>query len=259
MRVVVVDDEPVALHGLASLLKSAVDVDFVAECSDGRAAIDAIRSLAPDVVFLDVQMPEIDGFSVVQEIGVDRMPAVIFVTAFDQFAIRAFDVSAVDYLLKPFSDERAFSALEKARRSVALRTVEEARGRLATLLSELAPTGSRNSAETEQSRFIIREHSRTYAVPIPTVDWIEGADYYVKLHVAEKVHLLREPMTSLAKRLNPRQFYRLHRSAIVNLTRVREIKMSAGEPTVVLLDGTRLRVTRGRRAELERLLEFAAP
>jgi len=256
MRIVVVDDEPVALRGLASLLETDASVDIVAQCADGRAAIAAIRSLAPDVVFLDVQMPEIDGFSVVQQIGVDHMPVVVFVTAFDQFAIRAFEVSAVDYLLKPFSDERAFQALERARRAVALRSIDETRVRLATLLAALSPTVESNAA-TEQSRFIIREHSRTYAVPIPTVDWIEGADYYVKLHVAEKVHLLREPMTSLAKRLNPRQFYRLHRSAIVNLTRVREIKVSAGEPTVVLVDGTRLRVTRGRRAELERLLEFA--
>jgi len=259
MRVVVVDDEPVALHGLASLLERDGDVEIVAKCNDGRAAISAIRSLAPDVAFLDVQMPEIDGFSVVQQVGIDHMPAVVFVTAFEQFAIRAFDVSAVDYILKPFSDERAFSALERAKRSVALRAMEDARDRLASLLSAISPTGSADSAEFRHSRFIIREHSRTYAVPIPTVDWIEGADYYVKLHVAEKVHLLREPMASLAKRLNPRQFYRLHRSAIVNLARVREIKVTAGEPTVVLLDGTRIRVTRGRRAELERLLEIAEP
>ena len=259
MRIVVVDDEPVALHGLAALLEHDADAAVVAQCPDGRAAISAIRSLAPDVVFLDVQMPEIDGFSVVQQVGIDHMPAVVFVTAFDQFAIRAFEVNAVDYLLKPFSDERAFQALARAKRAVALKSIGETRGRLEKLLATLAPTGSADSSGDQYSRFIIREQSRTYAVPIPAVDWIEGADYYVKLHVAEKVHLLREPMTSLAKRLNPRQFYRLHRSAIVNLTRVREIKTSSGESTVVLLDGTRLRVTRGRRAELERLLEIAEP
>lgn len=253
VRAIVVDDEPVSLQGLASLVRSDSEVDVVAECSDGRLAIEAIQSLRPHLVFLDVQMPEVDGFQVIEAVGPDHMPAVVFVTAYDRFAIRAFEVSAVDYLLKPFSDERVFQALQRAKQ-VAQQRNAATPGQLRQLLEAL---NAAVSSEEGRSQFVIREPSRVYYVPIDSVDWIEGADYYAKLHVGTKVHLLREPLSALADRLDPQQFFRIHRSTIVNLNRVVEVRsaaLSSGE-SVVLRDGTSLRIAKGRRSELERLLE----
>jgi two-component system, LytTR family, response regulator len=247
VRVIAVDDEPVALSGLVALLARDPEIDIVARCTDGRAAIERIHELSPDVVFLDVQMPEIDGFQVIQQIGVDRMPVVVFVTAHDEFAIRAFEVSAVDYLLKPYSHERLVRSLERAKRASRSGLSDQLTRVLSSLHDREAP-----------AQFTIREASRVYFVPMRLVDWIEGADYCVKLHVANKSHILRESLTSLAERLDPRRFFRIHRSAIVNLSRVREIRVAPnGDPVAVLHDGTRLKVARAKRAELERLLAIA--
>jgi two-component system, LytTR family, response regulator len=242
LRVLVADDEPAAREGLAALLAADPEVEVVATCADGREAAAAIDALAPDVVFLDVQMPEGDGFEVlaraVGRVGAGRMPVVVFfVTAYDEYALRAFEVSAVDYLLKPFDDERLLAALREALHDAA---------------------GVPNDDGARLARFVIRETARTYTVPVRAVDWIEGADYYARLHAAGRSHLLRESLASLERRLDPRRFHRVHRSAIVNLARVHELRPAAGGAwEAVLHDGTRLPVARGKREALERALERA--
>jgi len=216
-KVVVVDDEPLAREGLRALLAGDREVEVVAECADGQAAIEAIRRLKPDIVFLDVQMPDLDGFDVLRALAGEPLPAVVFVTAYDKYALRAFDVHAVDYLLKPFHDERFAEALAiaKARRG------EDMTERIARLLDERKP---------KVMRVLVKTGGRVLFIRADEIDWIEAADYYVKLHVAGKVHMLRESMAALEARLDPELFFRVHRSAIVNLERVRELQpFSQGE------------------------------
>ena len=263
IRVVAVDDEPLALAGLRGLLARDPDVNVVALCDNGEEAIDVIRAMTPDLVLLDIQMPELDGFDVVRAVGADRMPPVIFVTAFDRFAVRAFDVSAVDYLLKPFDDERFALALERAKRAVRHPGQSDVAAQLAGLLRLVQPQrpaeppaapGSVDRGETR--RLVIRLPGRTLFVPYRDIAWIEGADYYARVHVGRKAHLLRESLRSLADRLDPNQFVRIHRSAIVNVARVRELRVGDGTDGIAVLDdGTELRVGRGRRSVLEQLLE----
>ncbi len=245
VRVLVVDDEPLARSGVSQLLARDPDVRVVGECADGREAIAAIRKLGPDLVLLDVQMPELDGFDVIRTIGPDHMPAVVFVTAYDQFAVRAFEVNALDYLVKPFDDERFRAATERAKRAVRAASSDDLGNRLAALLRERA----------YPSRLVVREQGRSIFVRVDDLDWVEAADYYVKLHVGKSVHLLRETMSDLERTLDPERFVRVHRSAIVNLDRVREIQPYFHDEHVVILhDGTRVRLSRSRRVRLEALL-----
>jgi two-component system, LytTR family, response regulator len=263
IRVIAVDDEPLALAGLRGLLARDADVDVVALCDSGEEAVDVIRATAPDLVLLDIQMPEMDGFEVVRAVGPERMPPVIFVTAFDRFAVRAFDVSAVDYLLKPFDDERFTLALERAKRAVRHPNASDVSAQLAGLLalvqSQARPSRASAAPAAEHvdaKRLVIRLAGRTLFVPYREIAWIEGADYCARVHVGRKSHLLRESLRSLAARLDPNQFVRIHRSAIVNVARVRELRASDGSESVAVLDdGTELRVGRGRRTVLEQLLE----
>jgi two-component system, LytTR family, response regulator len=268
IRVVAVDDEPLALAGLRGLLARDPELDVVALCDGGEEAVDVIRAVTPDLVLLDIQMPEMDGFEVVRAVGADRMPAVIFVTAFDRFAVRAFDVSAVDYLLKPFDDERFALAMDRAKRAVRHPAGPAVAAQLAGLLRLVqahTPAGHAASVSSEQSearRLVIRLPGRTLFVPYRDIAWIEGADYCARVHVARKAsqaaqsHLLRESLRSLSARLDPNQFVRIHRSAIVNVSRVRELRAGDGVDGVAVLDdGTELRVGRGRRTVLEQLLE----
>jgi len=263
IRVIAVDDEPLALAGLRGLLARDPDVDVVALCDSGEEAVDVIRATAPDLVLLDIQMPEMDGFEVVRTVGADRMPPVIFVTAFDRFAVRAFDVSAVDYLLKPFDDERFTLALERAKRAVRHPNTADVGAQLAGLLalvhSQARPSRMSVAPATDHAdakRLVIRLAGRTLFVPYREIAWIEGADYCSRVHVGRKSHLLRESLRSLAARLDPNQFVRIHRSAIVNVGRVRELRAGDGTDSVAVLDdGTELRVGRGRRTMLEQLLE----
>lgn len=240
-KVVIVDDEPLAREGLRALLAGDRDVEVVAECANGQAAIEAIRRTKPDIVFLDVQMPDLDGFDVLRALEGESLPAVVFVTAYDKYALKAFDVHAVDYLLKPFHDERFAEALAraKARR-------EDMTERIARLLDERKP---------KIMRVLVKTGGRVLFIRADEIDWIEAADYYVKLHVAGKVHMLRESMAALEARLDAEMFFRVHRSAIVNLERVRELQpFSRREHVLVLRDGTRLRLTRSRRERLAALL-----
>ena len=259
IRTLVVDDEPLARAGVRALLEGDAEVEVVGECANGREAVAAIRRDAPDLLLLDVQMPQVDGFAVVREIGAAHMPVTVFVTAFDQYALRAFEARALDYLLKPFTDERFHEVVARAKEHVRQRRVGLLGAQLAALLAghgtpPSAPTTAAPAAPAEApARFMVRVGTRTSFVRVEDVDWVEASDYYAALHVGGATHLVRETMQEIERRLDPRHFVRVHRSAIVNVTRVREIRAAAGgRQEVVLRDGTRLPIGRGRREQLER-------
>jgi two-component system LytT family response regulator len=250
LRVMVVDDEPLAREGLVELLRGMPDVEIAGAHADGMSALRAIEEKAPDVLCVDIRMPVLDGFDVVAALDPERMPAVIFVTAYDAFAVKAFEVNALDYLLKPVTRERLEAALERVRHRSHSRE-QLTPERLTALLEGLAPTRAAGVG-----RLIVREVGRIIVVPTADVDWVEGADYYAKLHIGPRVHLLRESLSSLEQRLDPSRFLRVHRSAIVNLGRVRVVEAAdRGDAVAVLSNGSRIKVTAARRAELERRLE----
>ena len=248
IRTLIVDDEPVARRRIRRLLKTEEDISVVGESGDGRAAIEAIRTLEPDLVFLDVQMPEADGFAVLRAVG-DAMPAVVFVTAFDQYALGAFEVHALDYLLKPFNRNRFVDAVARARELLA-----RARGRVADpkvfeLIDDL------QAAKRHLTRFVVREAGRLLLVDAARVDWIEAADNYAVLHAGAATHLVRETMAGLATELDHERFVRIHRSTIVQIDRVRELLPAFhGDFIVLLRDGTRLNMSRGYRSAVEAVL-----
>jgi two-component system, LytTR family, response regulator len=216
-------------------------------CADGVDAAEHIRSERPDLVFLDVKMPELDGFEIIEHVGVDTMPPVVFVTAFDRFATRAFDVHALDYLVKPFSDARFEATLARARR----RLEEMDAPRLAAELRALLAARKRARGDSSLQRFLVKLGTRTSIIAVGDVDWIEAQGYYVTLHVGSATHLHRQAIRSLEAELDPRAFARIDRSAIVNLARVRELRRRAdGRWVVRLIDGTELPVSRRRREQL---------
>jgi two-component system LytT family response regulator len=263
LRVIVVDDEPPALAGLRALLARHGDIEIAAEALGGTRAIAAIRELEPDVVILDVQMPEIDGFRVLAEIeraGVP-LPFVVFVTAYDEFAVQAFDVHAIDYLLKPVTEERFSRALDRARDAIASRANGQLGKRLQALLADhAARTAPRETTQPRYSeRMMVRVGQRDEIVAVSDIDWIRSDDYTSILHIAGKQHTVRETLGALEKRLDPRTFARIHRSAIVNLARVTALRrVRVGGVNVVLRDGTQLPVSRARRARLSQLLGTAS-
>lgn len=249
IRVLIVDDEPIARRGLRHQLRSEAGIEVVGECGDGAAAIDAITGLAPDLIFLDIQMPEVGGFDVVEAIGVARMPAVVFVTAYDEHALRAFDVHAVDYVLKPIDGNRFRIAVERARRRLALATAQVDRSRIAAALEELG-----RPVHDYAKRLAIKGDGRVILVDVDDVDRFEAAGNYVEVHSGARHHLLRETMTSLEARLDPARFVRVSRSSIVNAARVRELQpMFSGDFAVVLRDGTKVAGSRRYRAALDML------
>jgi two-component system LytT family response regulator len=251
IRVLVVDDEPLARSGMITLLGRDTEVSVVGEASDGAEAVQAIARLTPDLVLLDVQMPEADGFEVIRAVGPDKMPAVVFVTAYDQFALKAFEVNAIDYLLKPFDDERFGAAMERAKRALRQEKVDldDLSRRLAGLLE--AATGPGRFL----TRLIVKDAGRAIFLTVDELDWIEAADYCVKLHIRGKSYLVRQSLQSLETRLDPERFFRIHRSALVNLDRVKEIQaLFRGEHAVILQDGAKLKLSRNRREVLEQLL-----
>jgi two-component system LytT family response regulator len=268
IQVLVVDDEPLARSGVADLVRRDPELVVVRECGDGPAAVEAIRSLSPDIVLLDVQMPGMDGFEVLRTIGAERMPAVVFVTAYDRFALRAFDVNAVDYLLKPFEDERFGAAMERAKRAVRQDEVATLARRLAGLLDMTGTKGTGDGTRAvgpqsdapvagspTLSRIVVKSGGTVLFVRVEDIDWIEAADYYARLHVGPRSHLVRETMAALEQKLDPARFFRVHRSAIVNLDRVKQLQpYFRGQHVVVLADGTRLKLNRARRERLEALL-----
>jgi two-component system LytT family response regulator len=260
IRVLIVDDEPLARRGIRARLANAAGFDIVGEATGGREAIAAIIELAPDLVFLDVQMAGVDGFGVVDAVGADRMPITIFVTAYDEHALRAFDARALDYLLKPIDDQRFQEALERAQRRV-----EEQRGsalgrKIAAAVADAGGTQPADDRTTSPGkrrtveRFLIKTGGRVVIVPVEEVDWFEAAGDYVKLHVGSKTHLLREKISAVEETLDEKRFVRIHRSTIVNVERIRELQPYVNrEYTLLLKDGTVLKLSRGYRARLEEL------
>jgi two-component system LytT family response regulator len=256
LRVLIADDEPLARQRLRRLLRREAEVEVVAECADGPATVAGLMSHAPDLLFLDVQMPELDGFAVLQAIPADLVPVTIFVTAYDQYALRAFDAQALDYLLKPYTEARFRTAFARGRAAVQGPEPGE-RGRLLSLLEQIRLEqrdlrAAVSSSPSLADRLLVREEGRVRVVPAAEVDWIEAARNTVRLHAGQAVHVLREPLTSLESRLDPARFARIHRSTLVNLDRVAEIQpWFSGDGMVVLRTGERLRVSRGYREQFE--------
>jgi two-component system, LytTR family, response regulator len=257
IKVLIVDDEPPARRNLRALLKREAEIELIKECGNGRDAVSSIRALQPDLVFLDVQMPELDGFAVLDQLAGQPLPVIIFVTAYDQYALKAFEVSALDYLLKPFSDERFRKALEQAKRQIAQQDARELGQKLLQLL------GTREvKADTPRylTRLMVKTTGRVIFVRTEEIDWIEAYDNYIRLHVGGKAHLLRQTMNELEGGLNPEQFARIHRSTIVNLDRIQELHPHFnGEHLVILQDGTELKLSRSRKDWLEKWLGSGAP
>ena len=264
IRALIVDDEPLARSTIRLLLEQDPDIEVIGECINGHEAVAAIRADAPDLVFLDVQMPEMNGFEALAALRRDELPVTIFVTAYDQYALRAFDVHALDYLLKPFDDERFADALERAKLHCRQSVVGDLSQRLIELLeSHGANEGIIGSEESREEakyldRVVIRAGGRVYFLKAAEIDWIEAADYYVRLHVGQRYHLLRETMRELESKLDPSVFCRIHRSTIVNLERVRELRPGPrGESIVALQSGVELRMSRSRREHLRKILDPA--
>jgi two-component system LytT family response regulator len=249
IRALIVDDEPLARRRIRALLERNRTVTILGECGDGASAVEAIRTKKPDLVFLDVQMPELDGFGVIEAVGAERMPAVIFVTAYDEHAVRAFEKHAVDYLVKPFDDERFADAVSHATRQLDGRAAKGAGARLVKALEALE--AGREYAE----RLVVRSDGRLLVVPVDEIDWVSAEDNYVVLHLGKTAHRMRGTMNDTASRLDPRAFLRINRSTIVAIDRIRELQPAFhGEYYVILKDASRLVVSRGYRDRvLERL------
>jgi two-component system LytT family response regulator len=250
IRALIVDDEPLAREGILMRLAAEPDVEVIGECRNGREAVAAIRRDAPDLVFLDIRMPRTDGFAVIEAIGADRMPHVIFVTAHDEYAIQAFEVHALDYLLKPVDGARFTAALSRARARIRGQKLTTMTAQLQQMIGELR--GEREYLD----RLYVKCDGRILAVDVDDIDWIEAADNYVHLHAGRASHLLLATMNGLEAKLDPRRFLRIHRSVIVNLRRIKELRpMFHGEYRVILQDNTELASGRRYGKSLQKLVQ----
>jgi two-component system, LytTR family, response regulator len=239
IRALIVDDEELARDRVASLLAEQPDVEVVGTCADGASAVEMIERERPDLVFLDVQMPGMDGFDVVENLDRDHVPAIVFVTAHDAHAIRAFEIHALDFLLKPFDQARFEKALERARAHLTHDKSSTIDSRLVSLLEEL------RDERKYPERLIVKSSGRVFFVRAEDIDWVEAAGNYVKIHTKNEGHLLRESMKNMEAKLDPKTFVRIHRSAIVNIDRIKELEpWFHGEYVVILRDGTRLTASR---------------
>ena len=251
-RALIVDDEPLARRRIKQLLARDPDVEIAGEGGNGRDAIAAIQDLGPDLLFLDVQMPEIDGFDVLEAIDPAKLPFVIFVTAYDQYALRAFEVSAVDYLVKPFDRPRFERALQRAKSRLATERGSDLNRQTLALLEELKARSS------HIERLVVKAGGRAFFLKTEEIDWIEAEGKYVRLHVGKESYLLREAISSMEAQLDPKRFPRIHRSTIVNIDRVRELQpWFHNEYRVILKDGTELMLSRSCRKRLGELLGSA--
>ncbi|MCI0695278.1 LytTR family DNA-binding domain-containing protein [candidate division KSB1 bacterium] len=249
IRTLIVDDEPLARERIRTLLADELDLEIIGECANGHEAVGAIQRDKPDLLFLDVQMPELDGFGVLQRLGAEKLPAVIFVTAYDQYALRAFEVHALDYLLKPFDRERFQKALQRARLQIQQAKDGDLNQRLLALLENLQP--ERKWLE----RLVVKSGGRVFFLKAEEIDWIEAAGNYVRLHAGRESHLLRETIKNLETQLDPKKFLRLNRSTIVRIDRIKELQpWFNGEYAIILQDGSRLTSSRGYREKLDALL-----
>jgi two-component system LytT family response regulator len=259
IRTIIVDDEPLGRSRIAALLEDEDDIEIVAQCSDGAEALHVIGELKPQLLFLDIQIPGLTGFELLRSLDHDNPPVVIFVTAHDEFAIQAFDVHALDYLLKPFDDERFYQALARAR----VRLHDHDASALRRGLRDFVRQSNGNSGPAPSdrgrrllTRIVVKDGDRILFLKVDDVDWIEAADYYAKIHVAGSTYMIRETLANLEDQLDPERFVRIHRSTIVNLDRVQEMQpWFHGAFVVILVDGTELRLSRSRREHLQTRLQ----
>jgi two-component system LytT family response regulator len=248
IKVLIAEDEPLARERIRSLLEEETDVDICAECADGASAVNAIRQHQPDLVFLDVNMPEKTGFEVIEAVGADAMPPVIFVTAYDHFAVQAFDAHALDYVLKPFDEERFRTAVERARETILRHNGGSLDPRLTDLLAGL-------QRQHYLERLAVKSGGKIIFLKADEITWIGAEGNYARLHAGKKSYLMRETMTSLESKLDPARFIRIHRSTIVATDAIAELEpLFQGDYVVVLRDGTRLTSSRGYRANLQEFM-----
>jgi two-component system LytT family response regulator len=249
IRTLIVDDEPLARERVRSLLESEPDVEIVGEAADGPSALEALRAKKPDLLFLDIQMPGLDGFQVLQHLDPDHVPVTIVITAYDRYAIQAFEVHALDYILKPFDRTRFQEAMRRVRVQLQQTPSAELSHRMLALIEHV-----QKRAEY-MDRLVVKSGGRVLFIPVSEIDWIEAAGNYVRLHRGSAEHLLRETMSSLETKLNPKQFLRIHRSTIVNINRIQELQPSFhGDFVVILKDGVQLSLSRGYREAVEERL-----
>ena len=248
IRALIVDDEELARERIRTLLAGDDQIQIVDECADGRSAVAAIRRRKPDLLFLDVQMPELDGFAVLEEVGAVNIPAIVFVTAYDRYAIRAFEFVALDYLLKPFDSSRFRQTLDRAKEQIRVRGADMRQQQIEALLE--------NASRPHLERLVVRESGRISFLRVEEIRWLEAQGNYVKIHASGQAPVIRRTLKDLEERLDPSRFLRIHRSILVNLDRVRELRpMFHGEYQVLLDDGTELTSNRGLKETLRRVMD----
>ncbi|MBV9772905.1 MAG: response regulator [Gemmatimonadetes bacterium] len=250
IRALIVDDEPLARDLLRFMLEEEADVEVVGECRNGAEAVEAVRDDPPDLLFLDVQMPELDGFGVVRALEPEGLPTLVFVTAYDRYALRAFEVHALDYLLKPFDEARLAETLRRARERLSRADPDEVGRRVLAMLAEMEPRRRRHV-----ERLVIRSEGRARFLPVAEVDWVEAAGKHVLVHAGKSEHHLRESISRVEEQLDPDAFIRIHRSTLVRIDRIREVQSwFGGDYVVILQDGTKLTSSRGYRGRLQELV-----
>ena len=261
VKIVVVDDEEEAREGVKQLLESDTEIELLSVCKNGLEAIQDINQLKPDLVFIDIQMPEVNGFDVLNNIRIKPFPMVIFITAYDQYALKAFEIHAVDYLLKPFTDERFFKALNYAKTQVRESSIENIESKLSSILTSYQQDqgGSESNRlineNTGSGRMTIKSSGKIYFVPLDEIRWVEAFDYYIKIHVKDKFYLVRESMKKMEQKLPGEKFMRIHKSSIVNLEFINELEPHFnGEYLLRLIDGQQLKVSRSYRKNLDLIL-----
>jgi two-component system LytT family response regulator len=246
IRTLVVDDEPMARERVLTLLQQQPDIEVVGECADGAQALSAIERLEPELVFLDIQIPVMDGFGVIRALAPNRIPMVVFTTAYDEYALRAFEVHALDYLLKPFDGPRFLRTLDRARERLDRQRVGDLGKRLLAMVQDLKPEPTQPS-----DRLVVKSGGRIFFVRTEEIDWVDAAGNYVRLHVKGESYLFRETMAAMESRLDRTRFVRIHRSHIVNADRIKELQPANGDYIVVLRTGTHLPLSRGYRDKLQ--------
>jgi two-component system LytT family response regulator len=253
IRTVIADDELLARRKMKRLFRSECDIQVVAECTTGRETTAAVTTLRPDLLFLDIKMPDGDGFDVLRSIAVEAMPLVIFTTAYDNYAVNAFEMHAFDYLLKPFDHDRLRGAIQRARLELSKSTNGEFIQRIMALLAT-----NKGASAAAEDRFVVKSSGRVVFLDAAGVDWIEAAANYVRFHVGRESHLMRENISTVAGKLDPNRFARIHRSTIVNVSRIKEVhSCNSGEYMVVLRDGRELSCSRGYRSAIQQLVDAA--
>lgn len=249
IRTLIVDDEPLARDRVKRFLRDEDGIEIIGECGNGSDAVTAIKEKKPDLVFLDIQMPEKNGFDVISSLNPKSLPTIIFVTAYDQYALQAFDVHALDYLLKPFTRERIHRAVARAREQIDGRRFGNLDERLTSLIADL-----KGNEKKYLERLVVKTTGRVFFLKVDEIDWIEAAGNYVKLHVGRDTHMIRETMNGIETKLDPEKFLRIHRSTVVHIDRIKELHpMFSGDYAVILRDGTELALSRNYR---ERFLEL---